>query len=91
MGVRWRPVAVGMLALIALQALTSANGPAAGVAGIGWATEGLRRLLSPEVAGVPNRTGSGLPAQKLNIDPKTGVPNQDPNLPPLRDPKGRVY
>lgn len=26
-----------------------------------------------------------------NVDPGTGVPNQDPKKPLLRDPQGRVY
>jgi hypothetical protein len=26
-----------------------------------------------------------------NVDPNTGVPNQDPNKPLLRDPQGRPY
>jgi len=29
--------------------------------------------------------------RKWNVDPGTGVPNQDPTKPYLRDEKGRVY
>lgn len=32
-----------------------------------------------------------LGADEYNVDPKSGVPNQNPHLPYLRDPKGRVY
>ena len=31
------------------------------------------------------------PAANWNVDPKTGVPNQDPSKPLLRDPRGRPY
>ena len=27
----------------------------------------------------------------VNVDPKTGIPNQDPSLPLLRDQNGRPY
>lgn len=30
-------------------------------------------------------------APPANVDPDTGVPNQDPSKPFLTDPKGRVY
>lgn len=84
-------MAVGVLCLVALQALTSKNGPAGGAAGLDLAGRAVQRLLSPDVAGIPNRTGAGLPAPKVNVDPKTGVPNQNPNLPPVRDPRGYIY
>lgn len=32
-----------------------------------------------------------LAADEYNVDPKSGVPNQNPHLPLLRDPNGRPY
>lgn len=93
MGVSWRGVATGVLVLIAAQVLLASRGPEAGAAGLQWLATGVGRLIDPKVAGIPNRAGwkgaTGDP--NWNVDPKTGVPNQDPTKPLLRDPQGRVY
>ena len=39
--------------------------------------------------GIVASSGSSQPAP--NVDPGTGVPNQDPSKPFLTDPRGRVY
>jgi hypothetical protein len=38
--------------------------------------------------GILEASGSSASA---NVDPKTGIPNQDPDKPLLRDPQGRPY
>jgi hypothetical protein len=34
---------------------------------------------------------TGTPTQTYNVDPDTGVPNQDPSLPMVRDGAGNIY
>lgn len=85
-----RGLALGVLALLALQVLTDSRGPEAGAAGLGWLVSGFRRLIDPAVAGIPNPHGYVDPITAYNVDPKTGVPNQDPHKPYLRDPQGRI-
>lgn len=91
MGVNLRGVAAGTLALMAAQLLSSGKGPAAGVAGLSWISTGVRRLIDPKVAGIPNRAKWVDPISAYNVDPNTGVPNQDPSKPLLRDEQGRPF
>ena len=52
-----RGFAVGTLALVALYVGLQAGGVRAAEQGSGWLVAGLRRFMSPEVAGIPNRAG----------------------------------
>jgi hypothetical protein len=52
-----RSVVVGGLALIALYALVQPSGVNAAVTGGNVLVSGLRRFLSPQVAGIPNKAG----------------------------------
>ena len=48
---------VGTLALVTLELATRRESSGRLGTGLAWAASGLQRLLSPAVAGVPNRTG----------------------------------
>lgn len=48
-----RGFVVGSLALIAVYVAVQPTASRAAATGTGWALSGLRRLLSPDVAGVP--------------------------------------
>lgn len=91
----WRSVAVGGLGLALLQLLATSGGPVAAAWGMQLLSASVTRLLSPDVAGVPNRSGwtdPNAPSALPNVDPKTGVPNQDKTKPLVREPgSGYIY
>ena len=51
-----RGLVVGTLALVALEALTRASAAGNVSAGLSWLSSGVARLMSPAVAGIPNRS-----------------------------------
>lgn len=91
----WRNVALGGLGLALLQLLATSGGPVAAAWGMQALSAGVTRLLSPDVAGVANRAGwvdPDAPSALPNVDPKTGVPNQDKTKPFVREPgSGYIY
>lgn len=55
---RW--FAGGVLTLVVLQVLSTGQGPARGGEALRWADSALRRLMSPEVGGLPRVGGDPL-------------------------------
>jgi hypothetical protein len=50
---RWRPIATGVVSLIALQVFLSGKGPEAAGGLLGWLSSAMQRAMSPTVAGLP--------------------------------------
>lgn len=68
----WRGFAAGALTLIAMQVLGTGKGPEQGGKLLVWGVAGMRRLMSPDVPGIP-RAGKAPPAAKPSTSkPDTG-------------------
>jgi hypothetical protein len=51
--VKWRPIATGVVSLIALQVFLSGKGPEAAGGLLGWLATAMQRAMSPQVAALP--------------------------------------